>query len=128
VFETAATMFEESTDFGPLCLEMFGDYSTFGAVAAGLQGRFILTYREDVTTLVLEAPGESNGTATESSGTATIEADGTIVLNLVASGDGITGHGVFEYPPDHPDYPMILDHLGGLEPGQTKPVPPFPDE
>lgn len=23
---------------------------------------------------------------------------------------------------------MILDHLGGLKPGERKPVPPFPDD
>ena len=52
--------------------------------------------------------------------------DGTIVLDLRASEGGNVGHGRFTYPPDHPQYAMILRHLGGLRPGESKLVPPFP--
>ena len=62
----------------------------------------------------------------DSIGTATMSEDGTITLTLTAtSPDGITGEGVLEYPPDDPDYQMIYDHIGGIEPGQEKPVAPF---
>ncbi|HMU32306.1 MAG TPA: hypothetical protein PKC89_00435 [Pyrinomonadaceae bacterium] len=55
--------------------------------------------------------------------------DGTIVLVLKAVGpNGETGSGRFEYPPSHPQYDSILKHLGGLKPGESKPVPPFEDE
>lgn len=59
-------------------------------------------------------------------GTARMEADGTIVLDLVARQDGTVGHARLTYPPGHPDYAAILRHLGGLRPGEAKPVPPFP--
>lgn len=88
-----------------------------------------VTLGDNPTLLYLALALGSNDEALPASiGSATMEADGTIVLNLIATGGGITGHGVIEYHPDHPDYQMILDHLGGLKPGQTKPVPPFPDE
>jgi hypothetical protein len=32
------------------------------------------------------------------------------------------------YPPSHPQYREILEHVGGLKPGETKPCPPFPDQ
>jgi len=59
-------------------------------------------------------------------GTARMEADGTIVLDLVARQGATVGHGRLTYPPGHPDHAMILRHLGGLRPGEAKPVPPFP--
>lgn len=59
-------------------------------------------------------------------GTARMEPDGTIVLDLVARQGATVGHGRLTYPPGHPDRAMILRHLGGLRPGETKPVPPFP--
>jgi hypothetical protein len=56
-----------------------------------------------------------------------MNADRTIVLYLTAHGHGgIIGDGSRVYPPSHPDYQMVLAHLGGLEPGESKPVPPFP--
>lgn len=66
--------------------------------------------------------------AQESIGTAEMRPDRTIVLRLVArSPGGARGHGTLEYKPTDPDYAKVLRHLGGLEPGQVKPVPPFPD-
>jgi hypothetical protein len=61
-------------------------------------------------------------------GTATMTADGTIVLSLRAEGPGrMIGDGQLRYPKNHPDYQKILAHLGGLEPGESKPVAPWPD-
>lgn len=59
-------------------------------------------------------------------GTARMQADGTIVLDLVARQGGAVGDARLIYPPGHPDHAMILRHLGGLRPGEVKPVPPFP--
>lgn len=59
-------------------------------------------------------------------GTARMEADGTIVLDLVARDGATTGQGRLTYPRGHRDYDMILRHLGGLRPGETKAVMPFP--
>ncbi|HCF57640.1 MAG TPA: hypothetical protein DFS52_06555 [Myxococcales bacterium] len=62
-------------------------------------------------------------------GVAQMLADGTLVLDLRAEGpDGTVGHGHFTYPKDHPSYREVLEHLGEIEPGQTKSVPAWPDE
>jgi hypothetical protein len=55
--------------------------------------------------------------------------DGTIVVQLRAEGpDGTIGDALFTYPPSHERYQKVLDHLGGLRPGESKQVPPWPDE
>jgi hypothetical protein len=60
-------------------------------------------------------------------GQATMEADGTIVLMLRAEdGHGAVGDGMVRYPPSDKDYADVLKHLGGLERGEVKPVPPWP--
>ena len=70
----------------------------------------------------------SAGDVPDSIGQANMLPDRTIVLTLRAEGPGgIVGHGQLRYPTSHPRYREVLDHLGGLEPGQTKPVPPWPD-
>jgi hypothetical protein len=54
--------------------------------------------------------------------------DGTILLELRAEGaGGLRGEGRFRYPPGHPRYQAVLRHLGGLRPGESKPVPPWDD-
>jgi hypothetical protein len=66
--------------------------------------------------------------AQESIGVATLEADGTIVLRLIARGPGgMRGEGVLRYPVSDPKYRDILDHVGSLKPGETRPVAPWPD-
>ncbi|HEY3451045.1 MAG TPA: hypothetical protein VGK67_32105 [Myxococcales bacterium] len=64
--------------------------------------------------------------APESIGSATMKEDGTIVMMLRATGGGAVGDAMLTYPKSHPEYANILKHLGGLKPGETKPVPPFP--
>ena len=61
-------------------------------------------------------------------GTATMREDGTIVLDLFAESGSMRGQARFTYPPDHEQYGEIVQHLGGLESGQTKPVPPWPED
>lgn len=61
-------------------------------------------------------------------GSAYLEADGTLVLILRAEGPGgIRGDSLLRYPPAHARYQDVLRHLGGLNPGEQKPVPPWPD-
>ena len=75
------------------------------------------------------AAGCVEPTNENSIGSATMEADGTIVLMLRAEGEGgLIGDAMFSYPPGDPHYQETLDHLCGLEPGQSKPVPPWPEE
>lgn len=60
-------------------------------------------------------------------GTATMAADGTIILWLRAvAGSGAVGEGQLTYRKGDKDYDKILEHLGGLQPGESKPVPPWP--
>ena len=61
-------------------------------------------------------------------GTAFMEPDGTIRLRLRAEDpNGMVGDAELVYTRAHPDYAAILAHLSGLEPGETKPVPPWPN-
>lgn len=62
-------------------------------------------------------------------GSALMLPDGTIELMLRAEGPGgMRGDAKFAYPPSHPQYQMVLKHVGGLEPGTSKPVPPWPEK
>lgn len=63
-------------------------------------------------------------------GTATMADDGTISLSLIACDPktGARGHGFISYVPDHPDYQMILDHVGSIAPGERKGVLPFSED
>jgi hypothetical protein len=38
------------------------------------------------------------------------------------------GDGVLTYPPSDSHYAEILQHLGGMNPGETKSVRPWPDK
>lgn len=59
-------------------------------------------------------------------GSARMEEDGTIVLELRAEGlRGLTGDALLRYPPGHPEYNNMLHHLGGLKKGEVKQVPPW---
>ena len=65
---------------------------------------------------------------TTSIGVATMKPDGVLVLQLRAEGPGgAIGDARITYSPGDPNYQKVLSHLGGLKPGESKPVPPFPD-
>jgi hypothetical protein len=62
-------------------------------------------------------------------GNASMTPDGTVHLDLFAPiPGGGRGFGRVSYGPEHPQYQYVLDHLGGLKPGEQKAVRPFPDE
>jgi hypothetical protein len=80
-----------------------------------------------------DPPTKNNKPETEASlptdtiGTATMDADGVITMMLRAEdGKGTVGDAMVQYRPGDKNYADIVNHLGGLKPGQTKPVPPFP--
>ncbi|HXB51269.1 MAG TPA: hypothetical protein VNU69_00820 [Rhizomicrobium sp.] len=54
-------------------------------------------------------------------GTALMSADGTITLTISTPGQ----QGALAYHRGDPQYARILSHVGGLHPGERKPVPPF---
>jgi hypothetical protein len=58
-------------------------------------------------------------------GVAHMTADGVITLRVRSLPPGPIGEGVLRYPPDHPQYGEIKDHLGGIAPGEYKPVRPW---
>lgn len=73
-------------------------------------------------TLAAEAPLPA------SIGVATMAPDGIIRLQLRAEGMGGTvGDAVLVLRRGDPMYDEVLRHLSGLKPGETKPVPPWPD-
>jgi hypothetical protein len=65
----------------------------------------------------------------DSIGSASMEKDGTIILQLRAEGPtGSIGDALFRYSPTHAEYNNILRHLGGLKTGEMKLVPPWPSK
>lgn len=67
--------------------------------------------------------GSSVKDAKQPIGQATMKADRSIVLDLFRP-----AHLQETYPPSHPEYKKILEHVGPLEPGQQKLVMPWPDD
>jgi hypothetical protein len=64
---------------------------------------------------------------TTSIGVATMSVDGTITLQLMAEGAGGTvGDAVLVYKPGDKMYEEVKQHIGGIKPGEEKPVPPWP--
>lgn len=61
-------------------------------------------------------------------GMAWMRPDGTIILDLHGGAEVNHALAVIEYPPSHKDYAAVPEHLGGLAPGQRKPVPAWPDQ
>src|SRR5215467_4757689 len=61
-------------------------------------------------------------------GVATMLANGTILIGVGGSGPGARAQAVLEIHPGDTNYQMIIDHVGGLRPGETKPIPPWPDQ
>lgn len=61
-------------------------------------------------------------------GSATMLQDRTIVLSLVYRfpGGGHTTPAEFRYKPGQPEYDEVLRHLGGMKPGESKGVKPWP--
>jgi hypothetical protein len=59
-------------------------------------------------------------------GVARMSPEGTITLLLRAEGEGnMRGDAVLTYDRSHPQYAEVLKHVGGLQPGEEKPVPPW---
>ena len=64
----------------------------------------------------------------DSIGSATMLEDRTIVLALIYwfPGGGHTTPTDLRYKPGHPEYSELLRHLGGMQPGESKGVKPWP--
>ena len=80
-----------------------------------------------VTMLLLAGPAvaaslQSDCRAPGSIGTATLSPDGTITLNVHQAG---AFDGALAYKKNDPNYARMLSHIGGLSPGEKKPLPAF---
>jgi hypothetical protein len=74
-----------------------------------------------------QPPQEEPVAAPESIGAATMKADGVLEIMLQATdGRGAVGDALLRLAPGDRDYQMWLAHLGGLKPGESKLVRPFP--
>jgi hypothetical protein len=73
-------------------------------------------------------PGAVEARAPASIGFATIDASGTLVLDLHTyderAGGRVYAH--FVYPRDHEKYAEVLAHVSPIRPGERKPVKPWP--
>jgi hypothetical protein len=99
---------------GPVSLCLLGTPSDISAVR-GQHGRLLSSWR------VAEV---SNGPI----GQCWMEDDGTIVVDLRRTADGINiSMPPRRYPPTDPHYDAVLKHVGPLRPGETKLVMPWPD-
>ena len=80
--------------------------------------------------LVTAAAGAEPGTTVpcekvESIGVATMTEDGTITLRLRSLPPGPIAEGTMSYRPGDPQYEEVKRHLGGIKPGEAKPVRPW---
>ena len=60
-------------------------------------------------------------------GMAMMKPDGTIIIDIYGGPETNYALSHLEYRPTDPNYRPVLDHLGGLKPGERKGVPPWPD-
>jgi len=63
--------------------------------------------------------------AVESIGVATMAPDGAITLRIRSLPPGPIAEGTLRYAPGDPRYDEIKRHLGGIMPGESKPVRPW---
>jgi hypothetical protein len=74
--------------------------------------------------LAVSAPVEAQSTPrVQFIGMASMSDDGTVTLRLTMTSDGKPADAIIIYKAEDPRYNEVLRHLGGLKPGQIKPVP-----
>jgi hypothetical protein len=61
-------------------------------------------------------------------GDATMTEDRTIIVRMRRTADGKNASGTVRYPVGNPHYQEILNHLGGINPGETKLVPAWDEK
>jgi hypothetical protein len=60
-------------------------------------------------------------------GEARMEDNGDIIITFHKTGDGIHTSAQFRCKPGTERYENVIKHVGGLKPGESKLVPPWPD-
>ena len=76
--------------------------------------------------MLLAGPALSQPAMPSSIGVASMAEDRVITLRLRAEDHGMVGEGSLTYRPGDAQYEDVIRHLGGLKPGESKPVPPWP--
>ena len=61
-------------------------------------------------------------------GVATMLPNGTILVGVQGPGDDSRAQAVLMVEPGDSTYQPIIDHVGGLKPGETKSIPPWPGQ
>jgi hypothetical protein len=61
-------------------------------------------------------------------GTATMDDNGTITLDLFGDKNANYALGHLQYKRGDKEYEAVLLHIGGIKPGEYKPVPPWPED
>ena len=74
------------------------------------------------------APAAENPAPAPSVGVATMLENGTILVGI--RGPAVDGplQAVLMVEPGDTNYQQIIDHVGGLKPGETKSIPPWPNQ
>ena len=75
--------------------------------------------------LAADADEKARCEAVESIGGATMTPDGVITLQIRSMPPGPIAEGLIRYAPGDAKYEEIEQHLGGISPGETKPVRPW---
>src|SRR3954463_2870903 len=91
---------------------------------------FLLAFSGSVLAAETSPPGNgaNENPATEKSiGMARMLADGTILVGVAARGSNDRAQAVLMLEPGDTQYQPLLDHIGGLKPGETKSIPPWPE-
>lgn len=71
---------------------------------------------------------EENPATAKSIGVATMLQNGTILIGVGGGPDAQRARAVLMVEPGDSTYQSIIDHVGGLKPGETKIIPPWPDQ
>lgn len=90
-------------------------------------GVFLLAFSGSVLAAETPQANGENHSAAQSIGMARMLADGTILIGVATGGSGDRAQAVLELKPGDTQYQPVLDHIGGLKPGETKPIPPWPE-
>ncbi len=61
-------------------------------------------------------------------GVATMLENGTILIGVRGPAPDSPLQAVLMIEPGDTNYQQIIDHVGGLKPGETKSIPPWPDQ
>jgi hypothetical protein len=104
----------------------------FAAFVMALAGALFETLASSFTTSFAGAAAAADRSSQpipcediDSVGRAKMAADGTITLQLRSLWPDPIAESELVFPPDDPQYEEIKHHLGGIKPGESKPVPPF---